>query len=147
MTEANIVGVANAITIAGQLYVAILIALVLGREVAMTILRQMAHRRGTVIAAIFAAKLKTAFQLIWVGAAYFWFFVAIADRLDVRDTAGWAHPQIDAVIRSGERRDARLARAVPVYWVYITAWAAPDGGVQVRPVGVVHRPDHPVQPC
>ena len=65
------------------------VALVLGREVAMTILRQMAHRRGTVIAAIFAAKLKTAFQLIWVGAAYFWFFVATADRLDVRDRVGW----------------------------------------------------------
>jgi CDP-diacylglycerol--glycerol-3-phosphate 3-phosphatidyltransferase len=66
-----------------------IVAVVLGREVAMTILRQMAHRRGTVIAAIFAAKLKTAFQLIWVGAAYFWFFVASADKLDVRDRAGW----------------------------------------------------------
>lgn len=65
------------------------VAVVLGREVAMTILRQMAHRRGTVIAAIFAAKLKTAFQLIWVGAAYFWFFVASADKLDVRDLRGW----------------------------------------------------------
>ena len=65
------------------------VVLVLGREVAMTVLRQVAHRRGTVIAAIFAAKLKTAFQLIWIGAAYFWFFVATADRLDVRDTAGW----------------------------------------------------------
>ena len=65
------------------------IAVVLGRELAMTILRQMAHRRGTVIAAIFAAKLKTAFQLIWIGAAYFWFFVGTVDRLDVRDRAAW----------------------------------------------------------
>lgn len=65
------------------------VAIVLGRELAMTVLRQMAHRRGTVIAAIFAAKLKTAFQLIWIGAAYFWFFVATVDRLDVRDTLGW----------------------------------------------------------
>jgi CDP-diacylglycerol--glycerol-3-phosphate 3-phosphatidyltransferase len=65
------------------------IAIVLGREVAMTVMRQMAHRRGTTIAAIFAAKLKTTFQLIWVGAAFFWFFVATVDALDVRDRAGW----------------------------------------------------------
>ena len=65
------------------------VAIVLGRELAMTVFRQMAHRRGTVIAAIFAAKLKTAFQLIWIGAAYFWFFVATVDRIDVRDTVGW----------------------------------------------------------
>lgn len=65
------------------------IAIVLGREVAMTILRQLAARRGTVIAAIFAAKLKTAFQLIWIGAAFLWFFVATVDRVDVRDKSGW----------------------------------------------------------
>ena len=65
------------------------VALVLGRELAMTILRHLAHRRGTAIAAIYAAKLKTTFQLIWIGAAYFWFFVATVDRVDVRDRAGW----------------------------------------------------------
>ncbi len=65
------------------------IIIVLAREVAMTILRQLAHRRGTVIAAIYAAKLKTTFQLIWIGAAFFWFFFATVDRLDVRDRAGW----------------------------------------------------------
>ena len=65
------------------------VIVVLGRELAMTVLRQVAHRKGTVIAAIFAAKLKTTFQLIWIGAAYFWFFVATVDRLDVRDRAGW----------------------------------------------------------
>jgi CDP-diacylglycerol--glycerol-3-phosphate 3-phosphatidyltransferase len=65
------------------------IAIVLGREIAMTVLRQLAARRGTVIAAIFAAKLKTTFQLIWIGAAFFWFFVATVDALDVRDRRGW----------------------------------------------------------
>jgi phosphatidylglycerophosphate synthase len=62
---------------------------VLGREVAMTVLRQLAARRGTVIAAIGSAKLKTIFQLIWIGAAYFWFFVATVDRVDARDKTGW----------------------------------------------------------
>jgi phosphatidylglycerophosphate synthase len=65
------------------------VAIVLGREVAMTVMRQVAARRGTVIAAIFAAKLKTTFQLIWIGAAFFWFFVATVDALDVRDRVGW----------------------------------------------------------
>jgi phosphatidylglycerophosphate synthase len=53
-----------------------LLAIVLGRELFMTVFRQAAARRGVVIAAIGPAKWKTAFQWIWVGAAYFWFFAA-----------------------------------------------------------------------
>jgi len=45
---------------------------------------------------------------------------------------GWSREEIDQVIRSGDRRDARLARPVPVYWVYVTAWATSDGVVQFR---------------
>ena len=52
------------------------LAIVLGREAFMTLFRQAAARRGVVIAAIGPAKWKTAFQWIWVGAAYFWFFAA-----------------------------------------------------------------------
>jgi len=46
---------------------------VLGREVVMTVFRQVAAARGTIIAAIGPAKWKLGFQSIWVGAAYFWF--------------------------------------------------------------------------
>jgi CDP-diacylglycerol--glycerol-3-phosphate 3-phosphatidyltransferase len=53
-----------------------IIVIVLGRELAMTIFRQAAARRGVVIAAIGPAKLKTVFQLIWQGGAYLWFGVA-----------------------------------------------------------------------
>jgi len=53
-----------------------IIAIVLGREVFMTVFRQAAKRRGVVIAAIGPAKWKTAFQLIWQGCAYCWFFAA-----------------------------------------------------------------------
>jgi CDP-diacylglycerol---glycerol-3-phosphate 3-phosphatidyltransferase len=53
-----------------------IIAIVLGRELFMTIFRQMAARRGVVIAAIGPAKWKTGFQLIWQGSAYFWFWAA-----------------------------------------------------------------------
>jgi CDP-diacylglycerol---glycerol-3-phosphate 3-phosphatidyltransferase len=55
------------------LWVAIVI---IGRELAMTIFRQMAARRGVVIAAIGSAKWKTGFQMVWVGAAFFWFWAA-----------------------------------------------------------------------
>jgi L,D-transpeptidase YcbB len=40
--------------------------------------------------------------------------------------------QVDGLIKSGERADAKLTKPVPVYWVYITAWANPDGVVQFR---------------
>jgi murein L,D-transpeptidase YcbB/YkuD len=48
------------------------------------------------------------------------------------ETPGWSRPEIDQVIKSGERKDARLIRPVPLYWVYVTAWATPDGVVQFR---------------
>jgi murein L,D-transpeptidase YcbB/YkuD len=50
----------------------------------------------------------------------------------LRDTPGWSRQQIDAAIKSGDRIDAKLAKPVPVYWIYVTAWATPDGVVQFR---------------
>jgi CDP-diacylglycerol---glycerol-3-phosphate 3-phosphatidyltransferase len=52
--------------------------IILGRELFMTVFRQLAAKRGVVIAAIGPAKWKTGFQLAWVGAAYFWFWTATA---------------------------------------------------------------------
>ncbi|GAC1516054.1 MAG: CDP-diacylglycerol--glycerol-3-phosphate 3-phosphatidyltransferase [Gemmatimonadaceae bacterium] len=52
------------------------VVIVLGREVLMTLFRQLAARRGVVISAIGPAKWKTTLQMIWVGAAYFWFFAS-----------------------------------------------------------------------
>ncbi len=49
----------------------------------------------------------------------------------LKDTPGWSRDQIDEVIRSGQRVDARLTQAVPVYWIYVTAWAN-DGLIQFR---------------
>jgi murein L,D-transpeptidase YcbB/YkuD len=31
------------------------------------------------------------------------------------------------VIKSGERKDAKVAKPVPLYWIYVTAWARRDG--------------------
>jgi CDP-diacylglycerol---glycerol-3-phosphate 3-phosphatidyltransferase len=53
-----------------------IVLVILGREGFMAIFRQAAARRGVVIAAIGPAKWKTGMQLVWQGAAYFWFFTA-----------------------------------------------------------------------
>jgi CDP-diacylglycerol--glycerol-3-phosphate 3-phosphatidyltransferase len=53
-----------------------MVLVVLGRELLMTVFRQYAARRGVIISAIGPAKWKTAFQSVWVGAAFFWFFMA-----------------------------------------------------------------------
>jgi CDP-diacylglycerol--glycerol-3-phosphate 3-phosphatidyltransferase len=57
-----------------------IVLVVLGRELFMTVFRQVAARRGLVIAAIGPAKWKTTFQSIWLGAAYFWFFASTLAR-------------------------------------------------------------------
>ena len=51
----------------------------------------------------------------------------------LKDNPGWGRDQIDQAIRSGQRVDVKLTQPVPVYWVYVTAWATPDGIVQFRP--------------
>jgi murein L,D-transpeptidase YcbB/YkuD len=48
------------------------------------------------------------------------------------ETPNWSRGDIDEVIRSAERKDARVAKPVPLYWVYVTAWATSDGVVQFR---------------
>ena len=60
---------------------------------------------------------------------------------DVRDlavwllegTGNWSRRDIDAGIATGDRKDIRLARAVPVAWVYMTGYATPDGVIHFRP--------------
>ncbi len=67
-----------------------IVLVVLGRELFMTIFRQVAARRGLVIAAIGPAKWKTTFQSIWLGAAYFWFFAStLAANQGWRGDSAW----------------------------------------------------------
>ena len=67
-----------------------IVLVVLGREVFMTVFRQAAARRGVVIAAIRSAKWKTAFQLVWQGSAYCWFWAAtLAAEKHVDNAAAW----------------------------------------------------------
>jgi murein L,D-transpeptidase YcbB/YkuD len=39
----------------------------------------------------------------------------------------WPRERIDQAVRTNERTDVKLAKPVPVYWVYITAWANEEG--------------------
>jgi len=48
------------------------------------------------------------------------------------ETTGWSRIEIDDVIKSGERKDAKLKPPVPLHWVYVTGWATADGVVQFR---------------
>ncbi|WP_293808323.1 L,D-transpeptidase family protein [uncultured Bosea sp.] len=50
----------------------------------------------------------------------------------LKNTPGWDRAKIDETIQSGQRVNARIADPVSCYWVYVTAWATPDGGVQFR---------------
>jgi L,D-transpeptidase YcbB len=50
----------------------------------------------------------------------------------LRGTPGWPRSEVDRVIKTGERKDVKLKAPVPLYWVYVTAWATADGVVQFR---------------
>jgi len=66
-----------------------IVAVVIGRELLMTVFRHVAARRGVVIGAIASAKWKTVFQSIWVGSAYFWFFSATYATSRGWDSSAW----------------------------------------------------------
>jgi murein L,D-transpeptidase YcbB/YkuD len=56
---------------------------------------------------------------------------AVAEWL-LAGNSGWSRSVIERLRDSGERRDIRLKKPVPLYFVYITSWATPDGAVQFR---------------
>jgi len=68
-----------------------ILVIVLGRELFMTVFRQLAARRGVVIAAIGPAKWKTGFQSVWVGSAYFWFFASTLAAKYGWDNRSWTY--------------------------------------------------------
>jgi murein L,D-transpeptidase YcbB/YkuD len=46
---------------------------------------------------------------------------------------GWDPAQIESTKESGKTKNVRLRHPVPLYFVYVTAWATQDGVVQFRP--------------
>ena len=45
---------------------------------------------------------------------------------------GWSGAQVAEMERNGTRKDVNLKRRVPVYFVYVTAWATKDGTINFR---------------
>jgi murein L,D-transpeptidase YcbB/YkuD len=45
---------------------------------------------------------------------------------------GWDQTRVEELKASGKRLDVRLATPVPLYFVYITAWATEDGAIHFR---------------
>ena len=112
------------------------IALVLGRELLMTIFRQVAERRGVVISAIGPAKWKTGFQWTWVGASFFWFFAATLAYRERwwNDTAWQAFASFNALVGVVAMT---VAVALTLYslWLYIARYGrvlVPGGGARAR---------------
>ena len=64
-------------------------AVVIGRELFMTVFRQLAARRGVVIGAIGPAKWKTGFQWVWVGSSFFWFFASTLAARNAWTSTAW----------------------------------------------------------
>ncbi len=50
----------------------------------------------------------------------------------LRSNDGWDQGRIETVKEKGDRIDVKLKKSVPLYWVYITAWATEDGVIQFR---------------
>jgi L,D-transpeptidase YcbB len=48
------------------------------------------------------------------------------------DNGGWTAEKIEGLKKSGERLNVNLKKPVPLYFVYITAWATEDGIVNFR---------------
>lgn len=113
-----------------------ILAVVIGREVFMTVFRQVAARRGVIIAAIGPAKLKTTFQSIWVGAAFFWFMAATAAVEHQWTGATWrAFALINGVIGT-----VSMVIAVGLTLYSLGLYLQRYGGMILRPAGrVVHR--------
>jgi L,D-transpeptidase YcbB len=50
----------------------------------------------------------------------------------LEETPGWTRREIDAAIAKGQKVDVRVARKIPVAWIYMTGWVTRDGGIHFR---------------
>ena len=50
----------------------------------------------------------------------------------LEETPGWSEDRVQQMRESGERLNVKLKKAVKLNWVYVTAWANPDGTVFFR---------------
>jgi phosphatidylglycerophosphate synthase len=109
-----------------------IVAIVLGRELFMTIFRQAAARRGVVIAAIGPAKWKTGFQSVWVGSAYFWFFAATLAATHRWDMPSWnGFASFNGVVGVGAMAGSLILTLYSL-WLYLRTYGRVFTGTPVR---------------
>ena len=99
-----------------------ILAIVLGRELFMTLFRQIAAHRGVVIAAIGPAKWKTALQLIWIGCAYCWFWIATVAATHGWDTTAWNVFANFNGISGVTAMTASVALTIYSLWLYLRSY-------------------------
>ncbi|MEA3057900.1 MAG: L,D-transpeptidase YcbB [Sphingomonadales bacterium] len=63
----------------------------------------------------------------------------------LEETPGWSRAQIDAGIAKGQKLDIKVARKIPVAWVYMTGWVTRDGTVHFRD-DIYGHDEHPARP-
>lgn len=102
-----------------------IVGIVIGREIFMTLFRQLAKRRGVVIAAIGPAKWKTGFQLLWQGSAYCWFFAATLAAARGWDNSAWH----DFALFNGTVATIMMAAAVVLTVYSLGLYLRSFGGV------------------
>ena len=108
-----------------------IIAVVLGRELFMTVFRQAAAHRGVVIAAIGPAKWKTGCQWLWVGSAYFWFFSATIAANHPPERAAWvAFAAFNGVVGVAAMAGA-VALTLYSLWLYLRTYGGIFSGATV----------------
>jgi phosphatidylglycerophosphate synthase len=99
-----------------------IVVIVLGRELVMTIFRQAAARRGVVISAIGPAKVKTAFQLVWQGAAYLWFGVATFALVHGWSGTAWHGTAFFIGISGTALMSVAVLRPLYSLWLYVSRY-------------------------
>jgi len=50
----------------------------------------------------------------------------------LEEKPGWSRKEIDAEVATAKRTTVRLARPIPVAWIYLTGWGSPDGTIHFR---------------
>jgi murein L,D-transpeptidase YcbB/YkuD len=45
---------------------------------------------------------------------------------------GWSAGHVEQIKESGERKDVKVKKPVPLYFIYVTAWATEDGSIHFR---------------
>jgi len=50
----------------------------------------------------------------------------------LEETPGWSRREIDAGIAKGQKIDIKVARKIPVAWIYMTGWVTRDGTMHFR---------------